>query len=74
MFSDVWSENAAIFNRLIQINSNPPILLLNYHTMALLDNKVHCVCVIKLGFKTTIIKIKLHYFPRKNTLEPVTIS
>ena len=26
VFSDVWSENAALFERLMEINSNPPIL------------------------------------------------
>ena len=26
MFSDVWSENAAQFERLMEMNSNPPIL------------------------------------------------
>ena len=26
LFSDVWSENAALFERLIEIHSNPPIL------------------------------------------------
>ena len=26
MFSDVWSENAALFERLMEIYSNPPIL------------------------------------------------
>ena len=26
MFSDVWSENAALFERLMEIHSNPPIL------------------------------------------------
>ena len=25
MFSDVWSENAALFERLMEIHSNPPI-------------------------------------------------
>ena len=29
MFSDVWSENAALFERLMEIHSNPPILY--YH-------------------------------------------
>ena len=24
LFSDVWSENAALFERLVEINSNPP--------------------------------------------------
>ena len=26
LFSDVWSENAALFKRLMKIQSNPPIL------------------------------------------------
>ena len=26
MFSDVWSENAALFDGLMEIHSNPPIL------------------------------------------------
>ena len=26
MFSDVWSENAALLERLMEIHSNPPIL------------------------------------------------
>ena len=26
MFSDVWSENAELFERLMEIHSNPPIL------------------------------------------------
>ena len=26
LFSDVWSENAALFERLMEIHSNPPIL------------------------------------------------
>ena len=26
LFSDVWSENAALFKRLMKIHSNPPIL------------------------------------------------
>ena len=26
MFSNVWSENAALFERLMEIHSNPPIL------------------------------------------------
>ena len=26
MFSDVWSENATLFERLLEIHSNPPIL------------------------------------------------
>ena len=26
LFSDVWSENAALFERLMEIYSNPPIL------------------------------------------------
>ena len=26
MFSDVWSDNAAVFERLLEIHSNPPIL------------------------------------------------
>ena len=26
MFSDVWSENTALFERLMEIHSNPPIL------------------------------------------------
>ena len=26
MFSDVWSENAALFERFMEIHSNPPIL------------------------------------------------
>ena len=26
LFSDVWSENVALFNRLMKIHSNPPIL------------------------------------------------
>ena len=25
LFSDVWSENAALFERLVKIHSNPPI-------------------------------------------------
>ena len=33
MFSDVWSENAAIFERLMEIHSNPSIL----YTMALIE-------------------------------------
>ena len=27
LFSDVWNENAALFERLMKIHSNPPILL-----------------------------------------------
>ena len=27
LFSDVWSEDAALFKRLMKIHSNPPILL-----------------------------------------------
>ena len=30
MFSDVWSENAALFERLTEIHSNPPILYYGY--------------------------------------------
>ena len=26
MFSDVWNENTALFERLMEIHSNPPIL------------------------------------------------
>ena len=26
MFSNVWSENATLFERLVKIHSNPPIL------------------------------------------------
>ena len=26
LFSDVWSENAALYERLMEIHSNPPIL------------------------------------------------
>ena len=33
LFSDVWSENVALFERLVEIHSNPPIL-----TMALRSN------------------------------------
>ena len=30
MFSDAWSENAALFERLMEIHSNPPILYYMY--------------------------------------------
>ena len=30
MFSGVWSENAALFERLMKIHSNPPILYYNH--------------------------------------------
>ena len=31
-FSDVWSENAALFERLMEIYSNPPILYYGFKT------------------------------------------
>ena len=31
MFTDVWSENAALFKRLMKINSNPPILYYGFN-------------------------------------------
>ena len=34
MFSDdVWSENAALFERLMEIHSNPPILYYGFKTV-----------------------------------------
>ena len=30
LFSDVWSENAALFERLVEIHSNPPILYFEF--------------------------------------------
>ena len=30
LFSDVGSENAALFERLVEINSNPPILYFGF--------------------------------------------
>ena len=30
LFSDVWSENAALFERLVKIHSNPPILYFGF--------------------------------------------
>ena len=30
LLSDVWSENAALFKRLMEINSNPPILYFGF--------------------------------------------
>ena len=32
LFSDVWSENAALFERLMEIHSNPPILCYGFNT------------------------------------------
>ena len=32
LFSDVWSENAALFERLMEIHSNPPILYFGFNT------------------------------------------
>ena len=31
MFSDVWSENAALFERLVEIHSNPPMQLYGFN-------------------------------------------
>ena len=33
MFFDVWSENAALFERLMEINSNPPILYYGFNVL-----------------------------------------
>ena len=33
LFSDVWSENAARFERLMEIHSNPPILYYGFNTL-----------------------------------------
>ena len=31
LFSDVWSENATLFERLMEIHSNPPILYYGFN-------------------------------------------
>ena len=31
LFSDIWSENAALFERLLEIHSNPPILYYGFN-------------------------------------------
>ena len=38
LFSDVWSENAALFKRLIEIHSNPPILYNGFQIMGKIMN------------------------------------
>ena len=32
LFSGVWSENAALFERLMEIHSNPPILYFSFNS------------------------------------------
>ena len=34
LFSDVWSENAALFERLMEIHSNPPILYYGFNDIS----------------------------------------
>ena len=34
LFSDVWSENAALFKRLMEIHSSPPILYFGFLDIA----------------------------------------
>ena len=33
MFSDVWSENAALFERLMEIYTNPPIIYYGFKSL-----------------------------------------
>ena len=45
LFSDVWSENASLFESLMEIYSNPPILYYGFnmkHVYNLLELKHHC--------------------------------
>ena len=39
LFSDVWSENAALFERLMEIHSNPPILYYGFNPLTMMPEK-----------------------------------
>ena len=48
-FSDVWSENAALFERLMDIHSNPPILYYGFKPL----NAQELLGIIHFGENTT---------------------
>ena len=43
MFSDVWSENAALFERLTEIHSNPPMALIEFKLFKFMHTAGHWV-------------------------------
>ena len=43
LFSDVWSETAALLNRLMKIHSNPPILYMYYDLNIANVNEIKCI-------------------------------
>ena len=53
LFSDVWSENAALFDILMEIHSNPPILFIT----KLLMNSISSIIQMRTS------KYFLHHFP-----------
>ena len=66
MFSDVWSENAALFERLMEIHSNPPILYYGFNffrnnTVKPLYNEVLGTMKITLLYQVShYIRVKKH--------------
>ena len=51
LFSDVWSENAALFERLMEIHSNPPILYYGFNDKTF----VSCVYEWKCHLKVKVL-------------------
>ena len=56
MFSDFWSENAALFERLMEIYSNPPILYYGFKTQ---QTKMHISTANLYCDRSCIMKIDL---------------
>ena len=46
MFSDAWSENAALFERLMEIHSNPPIRFNKCRPMVMDEHDTLEICSI----------------------------
>ena len=59
MFSEVWSENAALFERLIVIQSNPPILYYGFKQgQFALDSRFYLLTGVNIKHKDYIFNTK----------------
>ena len=63
LFSDVWSENAALFERLMEINSNPPILHYGFKGSGVILEVTdpHGTCPWGKGFKILIDVVRVPF-------------
>ena len=62
LFSDVWSENAALFKRLMKIHSNPPILYYGFKAISPVIAYSLIKRLVLLAFKANPIHIHQSWF------------